>query len=239
MKKYVIPSSISLLLLIIAFFWLAPIDLTSGTNDHSALERSEVIKLPEVDSSADFPLQKAIEDRRSVRDFRDTALDLEDVSELAWSLQGITSPSMGGRTAPSAGALYPLEVYVAVSRQVEGLDAGVYRYIPEEHGLFVCSDEKVNQELASAALGQSFIAEAPLVLIISGNYSVTTSKYGKRGIRYVHMEAGHAAQNVYLKVEALDLGTVSVGAFFDDKVKHTLDLPSEQTPLYLMPVGAK
>lgn len=146
--------------------------------------------------------------------------------------------SDGHRTVPSAGALYPLEIYI-VSGNVLELAQGVYRYLPWRHGLAkeVAGDRRA--QLCLAALSQDFIEEAALVVTITAVYERTTWKYGKRGRRYVHMEVGHTAQNISLQAEALNLGTVVVGAFNDAEVRQLLNLPDEEEPLCIMPIGRK
>ncbi|MFH0914359.1 MAG: SagB/ThcOx family dehydrogenase [Chloroflexota bacterium] len=194
------------------------------------------LKLPQPRLESSFSLEEALVGRRSVREFTDEPLTLQEVSQLLWSAQGRTSS--WGRTVPSAGALYPLEVYLAAGR-VNGLSPGIYRYQPEGHGLIRLSDKDVRGELAQAAVGQGWMADGAISIIITGVYQRTTLKYGERGIRYVHMEAGHAAQNIYLQATALNLGTVGVGAFYDDQVRAILGIPEEETPLYILPVGRK
>jgi len=196
------------------------------------------IELPDPNLTGDMSIEETISKRRSVRDYKDEALTLGEVSQLLWAVQGITAPEFGGRTAPSAGALYPLEVYLTV-KNVEGIAAGAYRYLPEAHELSRVLEGDVGRQLASAAVEQTFIAQAPVNVVFAGVYARTTAKYGERGVRYVYMEAGHAAQNVYLQAESLGLGTVAVGAFNDQEVKRILDMPAEETPLYIMPVGKK
>ncbi len=195
------------------------------------------ITLPEPQFESQVSLEAALLERRSVREYADLPLALEDISQLLWAAQGITS-EWGGRTAPSAGALYPLELYLVVG-DVDNLEAGVYKYQPQEHALIRVRDSDVRSELASAALEQSFIAQGAVDIVISAVYERTTRKYGDRGIRYVHMEAGHAAQNVYLEAVALGLGTVTVGAFGDERVKEILNMPESEVPLYIMPLGRK
>jgi SagB-type dehydrogenase family enzyme len=195
------------------------------------------ITLPEPRFESQVSLEETLLGRRSVREYADLPLSLEDVSQLLWAAQGITS-DWGGRTAPSAGALYPLEVYLVVG-SVDDLGVGVYKYQPQEHALFRVGDGDVRAELASAALGQSFVDEAAVDIVIGAVYERTTRKYGDRGVRYVHMEAGHAAQNIYLEAVALDLGTVTIGAFSDELVMDILDMPESEVPLYIMPVGRK
>ena len=197
----------------------------------------ERIKLPEPRYESETSVEEALIQRRSIRDYSGENLTLEELSQLLWAAQGITAP-WGGRTAPSAGALYPLELYVVVGT-VEGLDKGVYRYRPEEHELEKVKDGDVRAELADAALGQGFIKDAAIDIVFTAVYERTTVKYRERGIRYVYMEAGHAAQNVYLQAVALDLGTVTIGAFFDDDVRAVVGMQEHENPLYIMPVGRK
>ena len=193
------------------------------------------VQLPEPRLKSEVSLEEALLKRRSIREYANLPLTLEDVSQLLWAAQGITA-EWGGRTAPSAGALYPLEVYLAVGN-VENLAAGVYKYKPERHELVKVRDDDVRGELAEAALGQNFVMEAAIDIVIAAVYERTTKKYGDRGVRYTHMEAGHAAQNIYLQATALDLGMVTIGAFYDEQVKDILGMPKIETPLYLIPVG--
>jgi len=196
------------------------------------------IRLPGPQKTGSTSVEKAIFGRRSIRSYRDKPLELREVAQLLWSAQGITAPRQGKRAAPSAGALYPLEVYV-VADKVRGLSRGVYHYLPKEHGLEMMRKEDVSQAVAQASLNQMFVADAPAILVITADYSITTQKYGNKGKRYVHMEAGHAAENIYLQAQSLDLGTVTVGAFQENKLKEVLATPNSQAPLYLMPVGKK
>ncbi len=175
--------------------------------------------------------------RRSVRDYTGEPVTLQELSQLLWAAQGITD-YRGFRTAPSAGALYPLEIYV-VAGNVQDLVPGVYRYKPHEHELVQLMEGDKRDELAGAALGQSFVKEGALVIVFTAIYERTTVKYGERGIRYVHMEAGHAAQNLCLQVTAMQLGVVTVGAFHDEQVVKLLNLPDNEHPLYIIPVGRK
>ncbi|MDH3711821.1 MAG: SagB/ThcOx family dehydrogenase, partial [Cyclobacteriaceae bacterium] len=146
--------------------------------------------------------------------------------------------SGGYRSAPSAGALYPLEIYIVVGK-VQDLIPGVYKYHPQRHGITLEMEGDKRRPVARAAVMQSWMAEAPLMMVITAVYSRTTIKYGPRGKRYVHMEVGHAAQNVYLQSVSLDLGTVMVGAFGDTVVKNILSLKKSEEPLAIMPVGIK
>jgi len=218
------------LLLILYFSACSPAD-----NIISSLEYGMRITLPEPKYESEISIEEAILKRRSIRSYNDQPLTLQDVSQLLWAVQGITDPG-GLRAAPSAGATYPLEIYVVVG-DVEGVDKGIYRYRPDQHELIKVLDAAHREDLASAALNQQFIAEAPINIVITAIYERTTNRYGDRGIRYVHMEAGHAAQNVYLQAVSLNMGTVVVGAFHDDRVADILALPDNEVPLYIMPVG--
>ena len=196
----------------------------------------EKIELPEPKYDSSTSIEQALLARRSVRKYKDEPLTLTEVSQLLWAAQGITESRRRYRTAPSAGALYPLEVY-AVMNNVERITQGVYKYNPHKHELEKVKQGNVNDELTDAALRQTWISESAFVIVFSAVYKRTTKKYGNRGIRYVHMEAGHAAQNVCLQAISLNLGTVVVAAFRDEKVKKILNMPNEEQPLYIIPVG--
>ncbi|AIJ05223.1 SagB-type dehydrogenase domain [Methanocaldococcus bathoardescens] len=190
------------------------------------------ILLPEVE---EIKLEDVLLKRRSVREYSSSPLTLRELSHILFAAYGVTD-KMGFKTVPSAGATYPLEIYINV-RDVIGVEEGVYKYIPERHSIVRVLDEEVGHELALASLKQMFIAIAPIVLIITANYERTTRVYGDRGFRYVHMEVGCVAQNVYLMATSLGLGTVAVGAFYDDEIREILKI--EEHPLLLMPVGRK
>jgi SagB-type dehydrogenase family enzyme len=191
--------------------------------------------LPAPRTTGQLSLEEALSARRSVRDYASQPLTLAEVSQLLWAAQGITSES-GGRTAPSAGGLYPLEVYL-VAGAVEGLSPGVYRYVPALHQLARVRQGDVRAQLAAASLDQAWVRDGAACIVIAAAYARTTVKYGDRGVRYVHLEAGHAAQNVCLEATALGLGTVTVGAFYDDRVAEVIGLSRDDVPLYLLPVG--
>ncbi|MEJ2352117.1 MAG: SagB/ThcOx family dehydrogenase [Anaerolineales bacterium] len=193
------------------------------------------MELPEPASDSDVPVEQALLQRQSVRDYTDRPLTLTEMSQLLWAAQGITR-SGGKRTAPSAGALYPLEVYLVVG-EIDGLASGVYKYLPADHDLVKVGEGDRRADLSTAALSQESIEEAPAAIVITAIYERTAVKYGERGIRYVHMEVGSAAQNVYLQAVSLDLGTVFIGAFHDQHVKRVLNLPDDEEPLCIMPVG--
>lgn len=189
----------------------------------------EMIKLPKPKLKSNISLEETISKRRSVRSYFPRQLTIEEIGQLLWACQGITDPS-GFRAAPSAGALYPLEIYLVK-------DDGIYRYIPEGHQLEKRSDKNVKRELASASWGQGFIEEASVDIVICAVYERIASRYGKRGIRYTDIEVGHAAENVHLQAVALGLSSVPVGAFNDNAVSKILSLSVGETPIYIIPVG--
>jgi SagB-type dehydrogenase family enzyme len=192
---------------------------------------AERIKLPPPDRAGGMPLAAALQGRRSVRAFAARALAPAELGQLLWAAQGEADARDGVRTAPSAGALYPLVLFASTAN-------GLYRYVVEEHALERASPRDLRGDLAAAALGQQEIAEAPCVLVLAAVVTRTTRKYGERGERYVHMEAGHAAQNALLAATALGLAGYPVGAFDDARVAQLLRLGRGEVPLYLVPVGA-
>jgi len=200
-----------------------------------AAQHAESIALPQPVLDGKLSLEKALLSRRSVRDFKDQALTLAQLSQLLWAAQGITDPQ-GFRAAPSAGALYPLEVYMVVGK-VEGLPAGVYKYRPRGHQVVRVLSGDRRKEVARAALDQEALKQGAAILLFIGVYERTSWKYGERAERYVHIEVGHAAQNVLLQATALGLGAVPVGAFQDEEIKKVAALLEDEHPLLLLPVG--
>lgn len=196
----------------------------------SADKANKTIKLPEPKILGKMSVEESIFRRRSERSFLPNELTLEQISQLLWAAQGITDKSWGFRAAPSAGSLFPLTIYVVKKD-------GVFKYIPDGHKLIQTSTDDVRPSLVRASLGQSFIGEAPVVIIIAGNFRIVEAKYGQRSYRYLNMEIGHAAENIQLQAVALGLVSVPVGAFWDDVVAKTLDLPDTQDPFYILPVG--
>lgn len=201
----------------------------------SSMEHESLIKLPQPVYDSSISLEESILKRRSIRRYKDEPLTINEVSQLMWAAQGITD-SRGLRTAPSAGALYPLEIYVVVGN-VDGLSPGIYKYKPQEHELLLIKEGDNRGNLSNAALGQGTVENGAIAIVISAVYERTTSKYGDRGIRYVHMEVGHVGQNISLQAVSLGLGTVVVGAFYDNEVSRIMEMPEEESPLYIMPVG--
>ena len=187
------------------------------------------MKLPPPRTTGQVSVEEALERRRSRRRFSAKELDWAQVSQLLWSAQGVAD-RRGLRTAPSAGATYPLEVYLVTSE-------GVQYYRPAAHELELTVEGDVRRQLRGACLDQRWIEEAPVSIVIAAVYDRTGRAYGQRAIRYVHMEAGHAAQNVHLQAVALGLGSVPIGAFRDEQVHKVLSLPDDHQPLYVISVG--
>lgn len=198
-----------------------------------------LISLPPPARTGTISVEQAIQSRRTIRHFANRPLTLGQLSQLLWAASGVTDPR-GLRSAPSAGALYPLDLYALVGeRQVSGLAAGVYHYLPAKHALELVQSGDRRAAAARASLAQTWMAEAPVMLLITGEYRRCQVRYGERGIRYTHMEAGHVGQNIFLQAEALGLGAGIVGAFQNAALSQSLGLPPDHEPLLIMPVGYK
>ncbi len=196
------------------------------------------VYLPPPNTKGERSLEEAIAARRSVRDFAPNTLAQVELAQLLWAAQGTSDRRHQYRTAPSAGATYPLEIFVVAGKEgVEGMEEGIFHYVVDDHCLTMLQKGDKRQALASAALKQDSILQAPLDIVICAVYERTCLSYGGRGARYVHMEAGHAGENIYLQAAALGLGTVAIGAFNDDEVGQALGLDEQYHPLYIMPVG--
>ncbi len=196
------------------------------------------IYLPLPSQKGSISLEEAIARRRSIRDFTPQPLSQSQLSQILWATQGITDKSWGNRAVPSAGATYPLEIFVICGGNgIEKIGDGIYRYNIDSHSLTLHHKEDIRLELARAALDEESIHQAPVDIVICAEYERTLRRYGSRGERYVHMEAGHAGQNIYLQATALGLGTVAIGAFYDEQVRKVLRLDKQYKPLYIMPVG--
>jgi len=193
-----------------------------------------VIKMPVPATDSSFSVERAINERMSIRSYKDTSLTLKEISQLLWASQGIVAS--GRRASPSAGATYPLEIFL-VAGKVEGLKPGLYKYINKEHSLELIKEGDLRPALSAAALGQDTLLKAPATLVVAAVFERTRARYGAKAERYVHMEAGHVGENIMLQATALGLGTVPVGAFVDSEVKKLLGIKEE--PLYLFPVGWK
>lgn len=192
---------------------------------------SKDIILPKPKEKGLTSIEETLNKRRSVRDYKRGSLSLEQVSQLLWAASG---RNIYRRTAPSAGATYPLETYL-VAGDVEGLEPGVYHYSSSRHSLEMTKEQDIRKKLSQSALGQTMIGEAQASIIIAAEYDRTTGHYGQRGLRYVHMEVGHVGQNVSLQAISLNLGSVMIGAFRDKEIQEVLGIKEE--PLYIIPVG--
>jgi SagB-type dehydrogenase family enzyme len=198
------------------------------------------ISLPKPSFDGKVSVEKAIKERRTIRDFKERLLPLNHLSQLLWAAQGITDPNERKRAAPSGGALYPLDIYLIIGGNgVEGVEPGVYHYLPEKHLISLLSKGDRRKEIASASLWQMWMAKAPVIFIVTAEYRRITGKYGERGIRYALIEVGHVGQNLFLQAEALGLGAGIVGAFNDAEVLKVIGGPSQHEPLLIMPVGYK
>ncbi len=206
----------------------------AGSNN-PLTQSGDMIDLPDPVKDGQMSVEEALTKRRSIRSYKDEALGLDELAQLLWSAQGITN-EQGFRTAPSAGATFPLEMFV-VANNVETLKTGIYHYHPHENKLELLREEDVSSPLFRACLSQSMILDGGAVLVFAAVFERTTERYGERGVRYVHNEIGHASQNVHLQAAALNLGTVVIGAYRDDEVEEILQLGDAYRVLYLMPVG--
>ena len=191
---------------------------------------SNATKLPEPKTTSPYSIEEAIKNRRSEREYKPVDLTAAQISQLLWAAQGITDADWGLRSAPSAGAVYPLEIYVMRS-------TGIFHYLPQSHSLEQVSTEDRRAALSQAALGQAFVANAPVTFVIAADFQKVRQKYGGRTERYVYIEAGHAAENIHLQAVALGLGSIPVGAFWDDIAKKVISLPDNLFPIYIIPTG--
>jgi SagB-type dehydrogenase family enzyme len=222
--------------------FVAVLAVSLSTSGQDKTNQAATIKLPQPRLTSSMSVEEAISKRRSVRQYKDSSLSLSELSQLLWAAQGVTDsttyPGRTLRTAPSAGALYPLEVYAVVGN-VTGIAPGIYKYKCATHELETVSLGDARKELAAAALGQGAITQAVVDIVWTAVYERCTKKYEERAEIYVPIEVGHSAENVFLQATALNLGAVVMGAFYEDKVQVVLKSPKEERALYIMPVGKK
>ncbi len=214
-------------------------NVVENTSNESR-EILSVLELPQPEISSNISVDQAIQNRRSVRRFSATPLNIKHVSQLLWAAQGITDPERNFRTTPSAGHVSPLEVYLVVGDNcVQELEPGIYHYNPFNHSLEYIMRGDKRHDLSQAAHQQKWVNNAPISLVVTGNYEKMLDKYPDESLstRFVDMEAGHAGQNIYLEVESLGLGTVAIGSFYDEQMKSLFKLPANETPLYIYPIG--
>ena len=208
--------------------------------------KQATIKLPGAQLKGNVSLEETISRRRAVRRYSEKPILLSQLSQILWAAQGITG-TREFRAAPSAGATYPLEVYILTGKQCidageakqdfQELQAGIYHYEPNSHSLSLQTSGDLRPYLARAALDEKFIAKAPVDIVICAVYHRTSHRYGKRGERYVHMEVGHVGENIHLQAVAMGLSTVEVGAFNDEAVIEVLGIDQQFKPIYIMPIG--
>lgn len=220
--------------IIVLFSFILIPNYLSNKPKITQIESKIEIKLPNPASSSRTSIEEALAKRRSIRVYKNRPLTLREVSQLLWAAQGITSEN-GFRTAPSAGALYPLEIYLVVGI-IETLSPGLYQYQPTTHSLQKLQNGDIRILLSKASMGQASVKLAAADIVITALFSRTIKKYGDKGKRFVLLEAGHAAQNIYLQSVSLNLGTVSIGTFDVNEVRNILNI-KEGEPLYIMPIG--
>ncbi|MCL0073374.1 SagB/ThcOx family dehydrogenase [Dehalococcoidia bacterium] len=207
--------------------------------EEPVIQEGVIISLPSPRHTGEMSVEEAIFRRRSIRNFPDEPLSLQEVSQLLWSAGGKTIDGVTGATRafPSAGGLYPFEIYL-VAGNVAGLADGIYRFGWRDHSIEMIKEGDFREELMVASLRQGFVYQAPVSIVWVGDFDRVRRAYGARGVdRYIMMDVGGAGQNVHLQAEALGLGTVIVGAFHDDPVQRILG--TELMPLYIMPVGRR
>ncbi len=198
------------------------------------------MKLPKPAWEGNLFVAQAIQQRRTVRGFSPRALNANQLSQLLWAADGVTEDGGYKRAAPSAGALYPMDLYAVVGQDaVPSIDAGIYHYQPGEHQLALVAQGDLRAPVAETCLSQRWMTQAPVTLVITAEYRRVNVKYGQRGIRYALMEAGHIGQNIFLQAQALGLAAGIVGAFHDEALIAAMSIPPAHEPLLLMPVGYK
>lgn len=222
-----------------AVFWLTSFCFLRFAVGKGNIDKQEaVMKLPQPKTEGTVSVEQAIKQRRTVRAFLQQALDLNQLSQLLWAAHGITENNGFKRAAPSAGALYPMDVYVVVGQNsVMQIEAGVYHYEPRGHFLSLIAKSDLRDVIVRASLSQAWIAKAPISFIITAEYKRVTVKYGKRGVRYAMIEAGHMGQNLFLQAGAMGFKAGIVGAFHDKELIDVMNIPLSHEPLLIMPVG--
>ncbi|OQA92034.1 MAG: nitroreductase A [Elusimicrobia bacterium ADurb.Bin231] len=217
-------------------FTLGAEEMKNKSNAGSDTSAGTTIKLPQPKYAGSVSLEEAISKRRSVRNYENASLTIEEVSQLLWSAQGITDPVRKRRSVPSAGALYPLETYL-VAGNINKIPGGIYRFNPYNNELIEIVKGDSRADVSKAALSQGSVKGAPATIIFAAVYERITTKYGDRGIKYAYIEAGHSAQNICLTAVSLNLGSVVIGAFYDEEIKSVLKMPDSETPLYIISIG--
>jgi len=229
----------------ISFFILSVFISTSIMSQNIAavksLKDTVKIKLPNPSLKGTISVEQALAKRRSVREYKDTSLTLQDVSQILWSAYGITDTikdkGIGLHTAPSAVAIYPLTIYL-VAGKVKDLPAGIYRYNPKGQSLTLLKSGDFRADLSTASRGQKMIKDAPIDIVYSADTVLMTKRFGaKSGMSFIDLDLGHSAENVYLQATALGLGTCAVGGFVAVQVSSVIKMPANEKTVYIMPVG--
>ena len=221
-----------------AFWFVSSLSPRKAVGKENKESREGVMKLPPPGTAGNVSVEQAINQRRTVRKFASRPLDADQLSQLLWAAQGITGKRGFKRAAPSAGALYPMDIYAVVGQDsVEKMEAGVFHYQPDGHSLSLVTPSDVREKVARAALSQMWIARAPLSMVITAEFKRVTIKYKKRGVIYAVIEAGHMGQNLFLQAEALGLKAGIVGAFHENKLIEAVGIPASHEPLVVMPIG--
>lgn len=209
----------------------------------SCYSQADTLQLPKPDLKGRYSLEEVMQKRRSVRSYQDEPISLQTASQILWSAYGVTEARdkpahiRGGlKTAPSARAYYPLEVFL-LAGNVKGLEPGLYRYIPEKHAIVLVTAGDMRVAVASAAQNQKMLTEAPISIVYTADFETTKRNYGDKVRDYIYVNLGHSAQNVYLQAEALDMHSCVIGGFTAEEVHKALKLPKNESVIYLMPVG--
>jgi len=219
-------------------FFFTPYPVSRAKRRRLRRKGGSSMRLPDPVLDGDVSLERAVHQRRTIRSFEGKALTLKQLSQLLWAAQGSTGAEGFKRAAPSAGALYPMDIYGAVGGDcIERLEPGLYHYEPAEHSIDLVKEGDVRRDIAVASLSQMWMAYAPLTLVITAEYGRIMVKYGQRGIRYAMIEAGHIGQNIFLQSQAMGLEAGIVGAFEDQKVIQVMGIKETHEPLLIMPVG--
>lgn len=233
------------ILLVLCFLFFSIYSFSYDYKSNTKKKEKNMISLPKPKYNSNTSVENALYKRRSIRSYKNESLSIEEISQLLWAAYGITRKIENGpaylrgglKTAPSAGALYPLEIYI-VAGNVTGLEPGIYKYRSKNHKLEIILKGDKRNELCIAGFYQKMIKNAPADIVYSAIYKRTCKKYGIRGReRYVCMDLGHSAENVYLQAFSLNIGTCAIGSFSDIKVKKVLNMTKEEEPLYIMPIG--
>ena len=230
-----------IIFLVIIFIGVSSVYYFSGSTTTTYNNRQVIgtVSLPAPQLTGNLSVEASIQNRRSVREYANESVTLGNVSQILWAAQGITNTQYQLRAAPSAGQVYPLEVYVIAGPNVTGLKEGVYQYEPSNNTLEMFMNSDLRGDLSTIADGQPWVKQAPLDILITGDYQKMIDKYPNKqlSITFVDLEAGGVGENIYLQAESLNLATVALGSFDSSQLSQKFELPSNETPLYIFPIG--